>query len=189
MKKVVLIFAIFFLPLCIGANEVTIKDMPDPMAKRRLKVQRPDGEKLLLAISAKLKLSSKQQERILKAINKETEKFDDIFKEYKKAREQEKKWRFKMNELRHRMLKLNMNIPEVLRQFLDEEQKEVFDTMIENSMAPKKRKKKRKVLKKRRPPKSKMGKVLKKKIPPQKKQKKLLETPEEEEEILDSYYP
>lgn len=149
------------------------------MHKSRRAIRRPDGEKLLLNVAAELRLSSMQQKRILKAMDEEADKFDDFFKEHGKAGEKERKWRYEMNEIRHKMLRLTMNLPEVLRECLDPRQRETFDTLVENSMAPKKKRTARKKRTKKTPAKS--GRAAPKQLQKEKGDK--------EEPLWEGYYP
>lgn len=150
MKKLILLMGIILLPLSAVKGEVMTASLKDPMEKRNLKIRRPEADRIVLSISTKLKLSTRQEERIANALKKETRKFDKAFDAYQDAEEKEKKWRFEMNDLRHDMLKINMGISDVIRDYLDEEQKEAFDKMTEQRMAPKKTRKKKKRVKRRR---------------------------------------
>ena len=146
MKKIILLLGIILLPVS-AINGEAIKD---PMAGRKFKISRPESDKILLSVSTKLRLSVKQQERIISALKKETREFDKTFDTYQIAEEKERKWRFEMNDLRHKMLKINMGISNVIRDYLDEEQREIFDKMMEKKMVPKKISPKKKKRVKRR---------------------------------------
>ncbi|MBU2530573.1 MAG: hypothetical protein KKD35_05985, partial [Elusimicrobia bacterium] len=151
MRKIILLMGIMLLPLSAINGQVMKENLPDPMENRHLKIQRPQADKIVLSISTKLKLSTKQEERIGDALKKETQKFDKTFEDYTEAEEKEKKYRAEMNEFRHEMLLINMGITNVIRDYLDEEQKEAFDTMIEQRMAPKARVKKKRFRRTRKP--------------------------------------
>jgi hypothetical protein len=151
MKKMILIMGIVLLPITAIHGEVRTGSLRDPMEKRNLKIRRPEADRIVLSISTKLKLSTRQEERIADALKKETRKFDKTFDAYQAAEEKEKKWRSEMNELRHDMLSINMGISNVIRDYLDEEQRESFDKMVEQRMTPKKKvSKKKKRVKRRR---------------------------------------
>ena len=147
MKKIILLVAVILLPSLTMGGEIK-KEIKDPMKDRKLEIRRPDADKIILSVSAKLKLSSKQEERIGSAIKKQAREFDNIFENYQDAEEKEKKWRFEMNEFRYEMFKISTGITDLIREFLDKEQRETLDKMIEARMTPKKAK--RKVKKRRR---------------------------------------
>ncbi|MBU4491321.1 MAG: hypothetical protein KKD69_02550 [Euryarchaeota archaeon] len=138
MKKTILLMGIILLPAGVISGEVIREPLRDPMENRNLKISRPEADKIVLSVSTKLKFSAKQEERITDALKKETSKFDKTFDDYRIAEEKEKKWRSEMNNLRYEMFRINMGIPNVIRDYLDEEQKEAFDRMIEEKMAPQK---------------------------------------------------
>ena len=192
MKKIILLMGITLLPITAVNAQVAKKSLKDPMENRNMTIRRPESTRIVLSISTKLRLSTKQEERITNALKKETRKFDKAFDSYRMAEEKEKKWRAEMNNLRYDMLKINMGISDVVRDYLDEEQKEIFDTMIEQRMAPKKTpKKKRKRVKRKRVKKP----VKTRRARPAKKPKviapkpKLLEASPDEEGGDIGYYP
>jgi len=96
-------------------------------------IKRPEPRGILNLISTELKLSSKQEDRITKALEKETKDFDKIMSEYEKKHKELKKLEYETNELKYKMIKINKNIPDVIREFLDDEQKMKFDKIINPS--------------------------------------------------------
>ena len=100
--------------------------------------QRPDSQKLVWELAA-LRLSSKQEERLMGAIDKETKKFDKLTKEYDKTSAEEAKWRFKAEGQRQGLLKINQGLPDLIREYLDEEQRQSYNAMLDakNKPAPK----------------------------------------------------
>ena len=189
MRKIILLMGIILLPMSAVKGEVLRQSLKDPMENRKLKIRRPEADRIVLSISTKLKLSTRQEERIANALKKEMRKFDKTFDAYQEAEEKEKKWRYKMNDLRHDMLSINMGISDVIRDYLDEEQRETFDKMVEQRMAPKKTRKKKKRVKRKRVKKR----VKAKKIRPAKKVRAqkpaLLESISDEEGGDIGYYP
>ena len=99
-------------------------------------VQRPDARRLLSEISAELKLSTKQEERITSAVDKKTAEFDKLMKEYERNSAEEKKWRAKMYENRHDLIKINRDMPDLVRDMLDDEQRPTLDNMLEARRRP-----------------------------------------------------
>ena len=101
-------------------------------------VQRPDSQKTMSELSA-LRLSSKQEERISGAIGKKIKEFDKQTKEYEKTSAEEKKWRLKADGQRQGLLKINQSIPDLVKDYLDDEQRLSYNAMLEakNKPAPK----------------------------------------------------
>lgn len=99
-------------------------------------VQRPDAKAIMSDISAALRLSSKQNDRISSAVNKKTDEFDSLMKDYEKYAAEEKKWRYKMNEAHYKLAKINRDMPDTVREFLDDEQRQNFDSMLEAKRKP-----------------------------------------------------
>ncbi|OIO00254.1 MAG: hypothetical protein AUJ51_10695 [Elusimicrobia bacterium CG1_02_56_21] len=134
MKKI-LILALLALPAaayCQQAEDV------DPAASDQAgyadslePVQRPDTQKIMSELSISLRLSSKQEERISSAVNKKMAQFDKVMKEYDRNSKEEKKWRYKMNANRYEMLKMNRDLPDAIREYLDDEQRQSYDEMLE----------------------------------------------------------
>lgn len=135
MKKII-IAALFCLPGSLLAQELSSADldaMPGVKGSKEeasAPVPRPDAQGIMADLSTSLRLSSKQEQRISSAMKKQASEFDKLLREYDKSAEEEKKWRFKMNDARYRMLKLNRDIPDVIRGYLDDEQREAFDAMV-----------------------------------------------------------
>ncbi|HAT72599.1 MAG TPA: hypothetical protein DCS63_07270 [Elusimicrobia bacterium] len=90
-------------------------------------VQRPDAAGIMAEIATPLRLSSKQEERITAAVDRKAEEFDELMADYLKSAAQEKKWRYKMNDSRHAMQKINSGIPDTVREFLDDDQRQNYD--------------------------------------------------------------
>ena len=192
MKKIILIMGIVLLPITAMHAEVMTDSLRDPMEKRNLKIRRPEADRIVLSISTKLRLSTKQEERIVDVLKKETRKFDKTFDAYQEAEEKEKKYRAEMNNLRHDMLSINMGISNVIRDYLDEEQKEAFDRMIEQRMVPKKAPKKKKRVKRRKvrkPVKTRKVRRPAKKVRAPKPKPELLESIPEDEGGDTGFYP
>lgn len=135
MKKL-LILALLSLPLAAFSQELSNAELEDMPAAKGAKtealesaepVQRPDAQKIMSELSTALRLSSKQEERLTSAINKRMAQFDKLMKEYDKNSAEEKKWRYKMNANRYEMLKLNREMPDAIREFLDDDQRQNYD--------------------------------------------------------------
>ncbi len=142
--KELLVSILLALPACSYAQDLTkasLETMPGPdnikaeAADSEL-AARPDAQKIMSELSATLHLSSKQEERLSSAINKKTSEFDKQMKEYDKNSAEEKKWRYKMNENRHSMALINRNMPDVIREFLDDDQRQNYDGMLEAGKKP-----------------------------------------------------
>lgn len=135
MRKII-VFALFCLPgaLCAqGLNKADLNEMPGVRAQEEKAVSpvpRPDADGIMADLSATLRLSSKQEKRIASAIKKEASRFDKMLKEYEKCVEEEKAWRYKANDARYEMVRLNRSIPDVIRDYLDDEQRENFDALV-----------------------------------------------------------
>lgn len=99
---------------------------------------RPNPEKIMAEISTALRLSSKQEDRISVAVKKKAAEFDKVQKEYDKNNGEEKKWRYKTNESRHQLVKLTRDLPDTVREFLDDEQREAYDAMLAEGAAARK---------------------------------------------------
>jgi hypothetical protein len=141
MKKL-LVFAILCLPAAAYCQELSRADLNAPPGigaggeSASETVQRPDAQGIMADLSTSLRLSSKQEQRISSAIKKKASEFDKLMKEYAKTSEEEKKWRFKANEAHYGMLKINRSLPETVREYLDDEQREAFDAMIAAKRKP-----------------------------------------------------
>lgn len=136
MKKL-LILALLALPAAAWSQELSKADLEETPAAQAAAaeslepVQRPDAQKIMSELSAALRLSSKQEDRISSAINKRTAQFDKLLKEYEKNLAEEKKWRYKMNASRYEMVKMNRELPDAIREFLDDDQRQSYDELLE----------------------------------------------------------
>ncbi|PKM98542.1 MAG: hypothetical protein CVU79_02635 [Elusimicrobia bacterium HGW-Elusimicrobia-3] len=138
MKKLI-ISALLLLPAaayCQGLSKTDLEAMPGLGEPRGEAVQRPDARRIMSELSTALRLSSKQEDRISAAVRKKTAEFEKLMKEYDRNSAEEKKWRFKMNENRYSMLKINKDMPDLVREFLDDEQREAYDAMLEAASKP-----------------------------------------------------
>ncbi len=101
-------------------------------------LQRPDAARTVSEISTALRLSSKQEDRISGAIQKRASEFDRHMKDYEKSSTEEKKWRYKMNDSRRAMEKINRDLPDTVREYLDDEQRQEYDDLLaaKNKPAP-----------------------------------------------------
>ncbi|OGR45362.1 MAG: hypothetical protein A2X35_03725 [Elusimicrobia bacterium GWA2_61_42] len=144
MKKLI-ILALLAVPASVFAQELASTDLENlPGAAETAAaapdgdeaVQRPDPARLMSEISSALRLSSKQEDRISAAVNKKAADFDKLLKDHEKSSAEEKKWRYKMNEARHAMQKINRNMPDTVREFLDDEQRQAFDGLIAAKSRP-----------------------------------------------------
>ena len=141
MKKL-LISALLCLTSAAYAQELSTADLDAAPGLSAAKaealdnmepVQRPDAEKIMSDLSTALRLSSKQEARITAVINKKTKEFDKIMKEFDLNAAEEKSWRYKMNASRHEMLKIKRQLPDDIREFLDDAQKESYDDLLANA--------------------------------------------------------
>lgn len=99
-------------------------------------VMRPDPQRIMSELSTGLRLSSKQEDRIGAAVKKKAAEFDRLLKEYEKCIAEEKRWRLKANEARYAMTKMNRAMPDTVREFLDDEQREAYDELLESGRKP-----------------------------------------------------
>ncbi len=134
MKKILLpaaaVLAATFLAAAIAA------DLAIPEEPGVFNVPRPEARGVIADIGARLRLSAKQEERISAAVQKQTREFDRIFKEYETAAAEEKKWRYRMNEHRYKLSLISRGVPDLIREYLDEEQREAFDTLLDERRRP-----------------------------------------------------
>ena len=136
MNKLILA-ALLCLPAAAFCQDLTGEE-PGAAAPAKLEEigapppARPNPQKIMSEISAALRLSSKQEDRISAAMNKKAAEFDKLMKEFERTSAEEKKWRFKMNDARRAMAKLTRDLPDTVREYLDDEQRESFDELIES---------------------------------------------------------
>jgi len=98
-------------------------------------VQKPDAQKIMSELFV-LRLSSKQEQRIASAIDKKAKEFDKLARDYDRTSGEEKKWRYKMNEQRYQLLKITQGMPDLVRDYLDEEQRQTYDAMLDTKNKP-----------------------------------------------------
>ncbi|MEI7480814.1 MAG: hypothetical protein WCK75_00545 [Elusimicrobiota bacterium] len=161
-RKVIICAALALLAPSVKAADQLLPALPGmetamsaPAAEAD--IQRPDSQKVLADLSADLRLSTKQEQRIKSAVDKKSKNFDKLFKEYDKASAEEKKWRFKVNELKYEMTRISKDLPDAIREFLDDDQRQTYDAMLaarkkpaEASVDASKPVKKRKVIKRKK---------------------------------------
>ncbi|OGR65729.1 MAG: hypothetical protein A2X31_09850 [Elusimicrobia bacterium GWB2_63_22] len=140
MKRL-LILTLLALPAAAGAQELNEADLDAVPAQKTEEpagatLKRPDSPAILAELSTALRLSSKQEERISAAVEKKTKEFDKLMKEYEKNLAEEKKWLYRTNESRHGMVKINRGMPDLVREFLDDEQRDSFDRLLEAKRKP-----------------------------------------------------
>ncbi|MEK7721089.1 MAG: hypothetical protein AAB359_01725 [Elusimicrobiota bacterium] len=139
MKKL-LILALLSLPAAAYSQD--LEEMPGvkggkvEAADNAEPVARPSAQKIMSELSTALSLSSKQEERISEAINEKMAQFDRLMNEFDKNSVEEKKWRYKMNANRYEMVKLNRELPDAVREFLDDEQRQSYDELLEAGKKP-----------------------------------------------------
>ena len=138
MRKLLLL-ALLSLPTAAYSRELSQAELEGTPAAKGVKtealessepVQRPDAQKIMSELSTALRLSSKQEERLSSAINTRTAQFDKLMMEYGKNSTEEKKWRYKMNANRYELLKLNREMPDAIREFLDDDQRQSYDELL-----------------------------------------------------------
>lgn len=138
MRKL-LILALLSLPAAVYSQELSQAELAEAPAAKTAgpgeadsaePVARPDAQKIMSELSAALRLSSKQEERLSSAINKKMGEFDKLMKEFDKNSAEEKKWRSRMNSNRYEMLKLNREMPDTIREFLDDDQRQSYDELL-----------------------------------------------------------
>jgi len=137
MKKIFIFVALVLLAAPAKAEDLSLPGLPGmntdaAPAEESVQLQRPDAENILADLRGELRLSSKQEERIAAAINKKGKDFDKLMKDYDRNSVEEKKWLYKMNESRHGMVKINKEMPDLVRDFLDDDQRQTYDSMLEN---------------------------------------------------------
>lgn len=116
-------------------------DTGKPVEETELTIKKPDSEEIVSYLTMPLRFSSKQENRIKSALKNIEKKFGKLSREHALAVAEVKKWRFKINDLRYRMNKLNKTVPDVILPLLDSEQREKFNQMLAQGQ-------KKKVLKK-----------------------------------------
>lgn len=141
MKKI-LVCVLLCLPAAAYSQELTTVELggapaaQEPEADVREALQRPDAQRIMSGLSAELRLSSKQEERIGAAVRRKTEEFEKLMREYEKNSAEEKKWRYKANESRYGMVRIRRELPDTVREFLDDEQREAYDRLLEAARKP-----------------------------------------------------
>ena len=144
MRKI-LILALLSFPAAVYAQELNDAELDEMPGVKAVKteavdslepVRRPDAKRIMSELSAELRLSSKQEDRISSAVGKKTAEFDKLMKEYDKTAAEDKKLRRKMGESRYAMLKINRDLPDTVREFLDDEQRQSYDDMLEAGKKP-----------------------------------------------------
>ncbi len=135
MKKLIVCAALALLAPSVKAEEQLLTGLPGidavaPAPAVEADIQRPDSQKVLADLGADLRLSAKQEQRIKAAVDKKSKNFDKLFKEYDKTSAEEKKWRFKANELKYEMTRISKDLPDAIREFLDEDQRQTYDAML-----------------------------------------------------------
>lgn len=144
--KTLLVSFLLALPAAAAAQDLNNADLENLPGLAAMKaaaaednagpVQRPDAEKIIAELSTSLRLSSKQEERVSSAIGKKSAEFDKLMKEFEKNSAEEKKWRYKMNETRHAMQTITRDLPDTVREYLDDEQRQTYDGMLEAKARP-----------------------------------------------------
>ena len=144
--KTIMIAAMLFWPLAFAGAQDSAPASVDGQQGRANgskeesveTAQRPNSQKIMLELAA-LRLSSKQEERLTDAIEKKAKEFDRLMKEYDKVSAEEKNLRYKVNEQRQGLLRLNRSIPDLIKDSLDEEQRQSYAAMLDakNKSAPK----------------------------------------------------
>ncbi|HBB66907.1 MAG: hypothetical protein A2X28_04800 [Elusimicrobia bacterium GWA2_56_46] len=134
--KTMLILAALLLPASpVKADDLLLPGLPgmqeNPAAEAgEVRTQRPDAQRALAELSAELRLSAKQEERITAAMDKKSRDFDKLLKEYDQVSAEEKKWRYKGNELKYEMARISKEMPDLIRDFLDDDQRQTYDAML-----------------------------------------------------------
>ncbi len=134
-----LLLTALLLPAVAFGQELTSADlegMPGLSETSAGTVRRPDPQRIMSELSAGLRLSSKQEDRIGSSVKKKASEFDRLLKEYEKYAAEEKKWRLKANEARYAMLKITRDMPDTVREFLDDEQREAYDALLDAAAKP-----------------------------------------------------
>jgi hypothetical protein len=134
-----MIAALLLLPAAAFSQELSgakLDAMPEAEASADAPVRRPDPQRIMSELSTGLRLSSKQEDRISSAVKKKASEFDKLMKDYEKYTAEEKKWRIKANEARYGMVKINRDMPDAVREYLDDEQRESFDELVAASRKP-----------------------------------------------------
>ena len=142
--KTLFISVLLALPACASAQGLSKANLEALPGLENMKAEaaetepiaRPDSQKIMSELASALQLSSKQEDRISAAINKKTAEFDRQMTEFDRNSAEEKKWRYKLNENRHAMSVINRDLPDVIREFLDEEQRQNYDAMLEARNKP-----------------------------------------------------
>jgi hypothetical protein len=133
-----MIFCLMFsLPvLSAAADKRVLEALPGlggteaPAREKGETARRPDAQKIMGELSATLKLSTRQEDRIAKAVNRKSREFDDAMEDYEKNSAEEKKWRAKMDKNAGEMEKISAAMPDVIREYLDDEQKQSYEEML-----------------------------------------------------------
>lgn len=138
MKNLLLL--IFLLsPACAVAGKAAGADEAGPeAAESQVVLQRPDAQKIMDELRATLKLSSRQEDRLAKAVGQKTKEFDRNLAELEKNAAEEKKWLRKVNENKEVLAGINSGMPDLIREYLDDEQRHLYDELLaaRNKPAP-----------------------------------------------------
>ena len=135
MRKVIVFAALALLAPSARAGDTQSPDLPElteasPAPAAEADLSRPDSQKILAGLTAELRLSAKQEEHIGAAIDAKSKSFDKLLKDYDKASAEETKWRYKVNDLKHEMSRINKDLPDAIRDFLDDDQRQSYDALL-----------------------------------------------------------
>ena len=143
MRKAIIIAALALLSPAVKAGDAQPPDLPAvkedvPGQAPESDVSRPDSQKILAGLTAELRLSAKQEAHISSAIDARSKSFDKLLKDYDKASAEETTWRNKVNDLKRQMVKINKELPDAIRDFLDDDQRQSYDALraARNKPAP-----------------------------------------------------
>ena len=135
MRKIIVFAALALLTASVKAEELLLPGIDSVKAGSsapagEAEVARPDSQKVLAGLVTELRLSSKQEERIAAVVDKKSKEFDKLSAEYAKVSAEEKKWQYKANELKYEMSRINTNMPDAIRDLLDDDQRQTYDAML-----------------------------------------------------------
>jgi len=161
-RKLIICAALALLAPSVKADDQLLPALPGMEAAvsapaAEADIQRPDSQKVLADLTADLRLSTKQEKRIKAVVDKKSKNFDKLFKDYDKASAEEKQWRVKVNDLKYEMTKISKELPDAIREFLDDDQRQAYDALLaarkkpaDASVEASKPGKKRKIIKRKK---------------------------------------
>lgn len=142
MRNTLIVSALFLFAGPAMAEDITLPGLPGMKAEAPAQaqpeeeiVQRPDAETVVTGLGA-LRLSAKQEGRITNAINKRSMEFDKLLKEYDRTLEMDKETHERIKALKQELAAAGKGMPELVKEFLDEDQLQAYDSILAEQNKP-----------------------------------------------------